>query len=1079
MKAYQNLPKHFDGYDDTVPLRVTLLPLSDISGKEAALLKALNDALIQDALNTLQTLEQIQASAYDLIGTDICHKFPQFKARVSAFKDSVKLFNDIFKKRLQKLLPRMRGTDEEDALLAESELRDFLIHSQKGPFSLSLLQNWIEIKKKEENLLAKVIKSAQREAEFDQQRILHIEEGKKFLIGLEINAFDDESDSYLIGLKELVDSLSKGDENSNYTGQMEFKSDSFLTNAADDIMSHVRCFNEYPSINDQIQFSILSAKSNENQSPVQFVLKDAENGKKFFQECLARSPYEPIIKSISATTSEIAWTEPLMFPLNALGYKIVIKIEGGNDDKKIFETKKTSLFLENLKPGNTYEVDISARLAIPGILTPNCTLKLKTLPTGPVSFELVNHNVLQIQKPSIIGLGIEIEKYEIKVTGELLNDINLNSLSSELSKLEWKMNFIKAGQTYHIEIVPFTNQGHGQKLAEKKEAPDIDGIAVEKIEAILEEIGKLEKVYKAWKTILENLITEKDNIFRQHDISFTYWSGKLMKMKDFRIKFQEWIEILIESDENNKQYGIEHVSKNLLHEDYLKKFPKWMNLNGLKEDKIHHSVEDLVKILAVSQNDCMLDDEYQNFCAYLDNLKISFQQHEKWYQFALLLALLEPLGYNKDVEIFKKRTANPQELRKVITTYFIEKDPSKEENIYHILKMAYESSTSKSEVKTFLDVLQQHDIMFDKKNEIEEIIHDDETENVPKEIEFDYLDSNVKAEPTKESMIKPLKYLQKFQDCLSFFKTKEDQVFTHNSLFAIHLPEKSNSDIVEYLRKLFMLDSDCIQIASSTEKTDSAEATENDDLFSDSEDEETAKNDNAGSFTSPDLTLCAIIASDNFFVQEVYEKMASCQLAVPIIRPDSSQDDQYVFGLWATRTIKKKWLDSREGSHESLVTSVPMPVVAFFRLGDLIDSKSVVVNNFVSAAVKCQSHNFFSNVAINQKPQLNTGIVEALWVCPEGRKDGKINDVFCAYNLRGDARQHSPQTKTLKEVASVVVIFIRSKSDLSKEEKDELSNSSTPIILVDQDAKGRSLISPKQILSHILCMFLDAQDSGV
>jgi hypothetical protein len=40
-------------------------------------------------------------------------------------------------------------------------------------------------------------------------------------------------------------------------------------------------------------------------------------------------------------------------------------------------------------------------------------------------------------------------------------------------------------------------------------------------------------------------------------------------------------------------------------------------------------------------------------------------------------------------------------------------------------------------------------------------------------------------------------------------------------------------------------------------------------------------------------------------IQDIFEKMSLCQLAVPII---AQLGDELVFHLWASRNIKKQWM---------------------------------------------------------------------------------------------------------------------------------------------------------------------------
>ncbi len=57
--------------------------------------------------------------------------------------------------------------------------------------------------------------------------------------------------------------------------------------------------------------------------------------------------------------------------------------------------------------------------------------------------------------------------------------------------------------------------------------------------------------------------------------------------------------------------------------------------------------------------------------------------------------------------------------------------------------------------------------------------------------------------------------------------------------------------------------------------------------------------------SNADVILCTLSACDPFLIQDIFEKMSLCQLAVPII---AQLEDKLVFHLWASRNIKKQWM---------------------------------------------------------------------------------------------------------------------------------------------------------------------------
>ena len=180
--------------------------------------QSLNDGLLKDCLATKEKLESVKYSATNLTKSDISNKFPDFKNRTASFCASVEIYINMFQERLTQIF-QMQGTNNpEEEKKAGLKLVNFLINSKRSVFSLAFLENWLNLKEREESLLTNVIKFSTEEVIFDHQRLLQFHSDKKCLVGLEINAFREE-DMFLIAMKQFIEALSKGQEISNH-GQL-------------------------------------------------------------------------------------------------------------------------------------------------------------------------------------------------------------------------------------------------------------------------------------------------------------------------------------------------------------------------------------------------------------------------------------------------------------------------------------------------------------------------------------------------------------------------------------------------------------------------------------------------------------------------------------------------------------------------------------------------------------------------------------------------------------------------------------------------------------------------------------------
>ena len=99
-----------------------------------------------------------------------------------------------------------------------------------------------------------------------------------------------------------------------------------------------------------------------------------------------------------------------------------------------------------------------------------------------------------------------------------------------------------------------------------------------------------------------------------------------------------------------------------------------------------------------------------------------------------------------------------------------------------------------------------------------------------------------------------------------------------------------------------------------------------------------AGNDNDNTIHPIDNLLLLIHCSDNILRQNLMLKLSLCQVAIPLLLPDLSNDSNcgtVTFLLWAMRSIVKKW-----GITESPIVDLASSVVSFLRIGSVPFSKS-------------------------------------------------------------------------------------------------------------------------------------------
>nr|XP_047134918.1 interferon-induced very large GTPase 1-like isoform X2 [Hydra vulgaris] len=270
---------------------------------------------------------------------------------------------------------------------------------------------------------------------------------------------------------------------------------------------------------------------------------------------------------------------------------------------------------------------------------------------------------------------------------------------------------------------------------------------------------------------------------------------------------------------------------------------------------------------------------------------------------------------------------------------------------------------------------------------------------------------------------------------------------------------------LKFLRQLLSLDFHCRDQTRSqcAKKTSIQECNDEDDFFAQVTKKNSSPQQSRKENSSTDLIQKTLFNCDDFLLQDVFEKMTSCQLAVPIL---TSRDSNFFFNLWGMRTVKKKWVTAipKQVAHDEFISGAQMGTISFCRIGEnkLSLSKSILANLFLSSAQGWPEHSYFLHRGIDSVQKLNRGCIEACWYCPEGRPREHLKDIHAIYNLRGDVRDNMKQFKFLLSVSYVLVIIIENTA-LNEEEIDSLKFFDGWVILINLAQEGISTTKNKKV----------------
>uniref|UniRef100_A0A671V2L8 VLIG-type G domain-containing protein n=1 Tax=Sparus aurata TaxID=8175 RepID=A0A671V2L8_SPAAU len=293
---------------------------------------------------------------------------------------------------------------------------------------------------------------------------------------------------------------------------------------------------------------------------------------------------------------------------------------------------------------------------------------------------------------------------------------------------------------------------------------------------------------------------------------------------------------------------------------------------------------------------------------------------------------------------------------------------------------------------------------------------------------------------------------------------KIQQKFSPAEFLQIGPPVKQDQETCEkdlahtFLQRLMMLDYRARYIPVRKDSSDFVHSNpvETDDndldvLYSTSVDSDQSKQSPVHPM---DVQMAVFHCSDSFFKHNMITKLSQCQYAVPLLVPDPVTMD-IECPLWTFRKIRKTWKITQTKGNSNIVTLKSMPIcnaetpmVSFFRLGSLSQSKSQLMNTLIN-----ERHNtfFHRNCQGSTKSRyMMDGVAEIAWYCPAGKPNDAFTDCTAFCNLHGDALLNEKQRDILTEKSSVNVVFIPTldKGDKSSTVISALFRSPKPLIIL-------------------------------
>ena len=178
-----------------------------------------------------------------------------------------------------------------------------------------------------------------------------------------------------------------------------------------------------------------------------------------------------------------------------------------------------------------------------------------------------------------------------------------------------------------------------------------------------------------------------------------------------------------------------------------------------------------------------------------------------------------------------------------------------------------------------------------------------------------------------------------------------------------------------------------------------------------------------------DIFATLLQCCDNFLTQDVLTRLSTCQLAIPFLLPNP-YDGSIMYLLWGMREIIRAWKSTNSNgvlvSNECRIVDYPAPIISFYKIGELQQSKSKIINEVISESRVDFFFNWDCEGGTADK-QFVDGMAELCCYLPSGKKDVNdfYSDIIMFVNLRGDAKKHAKQSEFLQKISYMSCVVLQ------------------------------------------------------
>ena len=155
-----------------------------------------------------------------------------------------------------------------------------------------------------------------------------------------------------------------------------------------------------------------------------------------------------------------------------------------------------------------------------------------------------------------------------------------------------------------------------------------------------------------------------------------------------------------------------------------------------------------------------------------------------------------------------------------------------------------------------------------------------------------------------------------------------------------------------------------------------------------------------------DLVYIVFLCADDFLRQELSNKLARCQYAVPLILPPPEQNKHKAHSTvlhWGLKTISRVFYDNDNVVNSTLI-DLEAPLITCFSLGMETSWKSKLLNEMLSPHQKSFWHQGLKGG--DYKQRVSQGMAEVAWDLPGRQGDNKFPYPLTFVNVRGCSKYY-------------------------------------------------------------------------